>query len=813
MQKILRWVGIIVLTPILLLIGTLTVVSLLGITVNLEKIRPLVEQTVSAAIDRKVAITGSVKLLPTLSPRLEVQGLRIDNPENWGTSDFVAVKVLRMQVGLMDLLQKKISIHEITAEGVSVYLESRKNDINNWSFTSSVEESSTREKKTGAMVFMAVDEVSLKRIEVIYKDRVLDKTIRFHLEELAGEAAVGRPLVFSGKGKLQEQSYSFDFDAGALNSFRPEQQPWPLALSGTIAGTPFSAKGDVGYKDTEKQLSLEVSVGTVDVGGVLDWFNIAENVRASTEELSLSLQLSGESLHELLGQSSFDFTLKGGNLDLSDPESSSGLIIGNLDGNIGATPGSPIAIGLNGVIDTTPVKISLQGLPLVQYVEDPGELPVRIAFEAAGAELGFNGAVDLPVDSGTFNLAMTLKGQQLDSLNEFLNIDLPPFGPYSLSTQFVASETGYDLSNLEIQLGNSDLTGSMSFNESDEKPDVTIQLVSKVLQLDDFELGEWQPDGKKDPGKNENKTKGQPAEGKSTKITAVPSFLSPESLSRFNGTLSIEMAQVLSGNDTLGKGELKTILQDGRFSIAPLHLDLAAGTAMLEFSFYPSAEETEIHLETTVKNLDVGIFARRAKPESTMGGTLSLDIELDSTVPELRYLMAHGKGHFDLAFVPVNLDARLMDLWAVNLLSAIASKVDGEKTSVINCLVASFGMEDGLMSERTLFLDTTHMSVEVEANIDFKTEEFKVKAAPKAKRPEFFSLATPINVKGSFEEFGVAINKLRLTTSLASFVTSPLHVPLRRLFSGEIPKDGEEACRIAWENRNVPKPAVIGAGD
>ncbi len=140
---------------------------------------------------------------------------------------------------------------------------------------------------------------------------------------------------------------------------------------------------------------------------MLDWFNIAENVRASTEELSLSLQLSGESLHELLGQSSFDFTLKGGNLDLSDPESSSGLIIGNLDGNIGATPGSPIAIGLNGVIDTTPVKISLQGLPLVQYVEDPGELPVRIAFEAAGAELGFNGAVDLPVDSGTFNLAMT----------------------------------------------------------------------------------------------------------------------------------------------------------------------------------------------------------------------------------------------------------------------------------------------------------------------------------------------------------------------------------------------------------------------
>jgi len=32
-------------------------------------------------------------------------------------------------------------------------------------------------------------------------------------------------------------------------------------------------------------------------------------------------------------------------------------------------------------------------------------------------------------------------------------------------------------------------------------------LVSKVLQLDDFELGEWQPDGKKIPGKMKTKRK------------------------------------------------------------------------------------------------------------------------------------------------------------------------------------------------------------------------------------------------------------------------------------------------------------------
>jgi hypothetical protein len=37
----------------------------------------------------------------------------------------------------------------------------------------------------------------------------------------------------------------------------------------------------------------------------------------------------------------------------------------------------------------------------------------------------------------------------------------------------------------------------------------------------------------------------------------------------------------------------------------------------------------------------------------------------------------------------------------------------------------------------------------------------------------------------------------RLTGSLISFITSPVHVPIRRIFVDEIPEDGQEACREA----------------
>ena len=105
------------------------------------------------------------------------------------------------------------------------------------------------------------------------------------------------------------------------------------------------------------------------------------------------------------------------------------------------------------------------------------------------------------------------------------------------------------------------------------------------------------------------------------------------------------------------------------------------------------------------------------------------------------------------------------------------------------------------MQDRIIYMDTTRMSVEGEATINFKTRMLDLRATPSAKRPELFSLATPIKVSGRFDNFGVGINMVRLTGTVASFITSPVHVPLRRLFSQEIPADGREACLAAWKKR------------
>ena len=56
-----------------------------------------------------------------------------------------------------------------------------------------------------------------------------------------------------------------------------------------------------------------------------------------------------------------------------------------------------------------------------------------------------------------------------------------------------------------------------------------------------------------------------------------------------------------------------------------------------------------------------------------------------------------------------------------------------------------------------------------------------------------------MGVKGHFDDFKIAINPLGLTTTVISFITSPLHVPVRRLFKKGLPEDGLEACKEMWD--------------
>ncbi len=117
--------------------------------------------------------------------------------------------------------------------------------------------------------------------------------------------------------------------------------------------------------------------------------------------------------------------------------------------------------------------------------------------------------------------------------------------------------------------------------------------------------------------------------------------------------------------------------------------------------------------------------------------------------------------------------AGVIDLWAVNLIAAIISNADKDQ-SQINCAVGRWTVKDGLLTS------------------------------------EFFNLATPLRVRGDFADIDLGVKRGSLLFTALDFITSPIHVPVRRVVSENIPRNGEDACSVTLGPDNHTEITVSG---
>jgi hypothetical protein len=138
--------------------------------------------------------------------------------------------------------------------------------------------------------------------------------------------------------------------------------------------------------------------------------------------------------------------------------------------------------------------------------------------------------------------------------------------------------------------------------------------------------------------------------------------------------------------------------------------------------------------------------------------------------------------------------AEMVDLWAVNLFVALLPTIDPKNQSKVNCAIGRFTLTDGKLNQRQLVIDTTKVRVTGNTDIDLAKETLHMRLQPQAKTAQFLSLATPIEVNGSFDKFSIGPNAGDVLETVVRFATSVVWVPIKRLFSEKVPEDGADVC-------------------
>ncbi len=579
-----------------------------------------------------------------------------------------------------------------------------------------------------------------------------------------------------------------------IRNGRVEEAPLRAALAGAV----IEGNASTDLRGEVPSIDLALLSKDLDVGGLLAQLGVAEGLEMTAGRFDMELALRGATARSMMKASSFSSTITDGLLTLRDPNTQGSLDIEVPEGRIEAPVDRPIALTLDGRIQETPIAITIETDSLASFAEPKDKLGATLNAKILNAELTFSGSAPLPVDKQNLDFALDITGDRFSDFNQLLDVSLPSWGPYKLAGAFGSQNTGYYIKDLELGVGSSALTGALDLDTTGAKPRLTASFTAPSVQLDDFR----DPDrGEADAKVAEAETSSETAEAEAGTVSETDEsgrkLLSPEVLGSLDGTLAVSVEQVSSGQDALGSGVLKAELKDGRFAVEPLTLEVPGGKVDIGFAVEPSESDVALEARAAIDRLDYGLLARRIDPESDTGGRISVDVDLKTRGKSLSEIMGGANGHINFAVWPKDLEAGIFDLWAVNLFTAIMPSLDSE-ASVVNCLVARFTLEDGIMRPDALLIDSSRIQASGDGKIDFVNNTIDFGASPRSKRPQLFSAQTPIAVKGRLEDFQVGLPRGALAGTVVRMITSPVVVPFQWVFTSNEPPDGKIACAKAW---------------
>jgi uncharacterized protein involved in outer membrane biogenesis len=571
----------------------------------------------------------------------------------------------------------------------------------------------------------------------------------------------------------------------------------PLALS--IEGVPLHGAVAADLAADVPRMQLWLQGRDVDIARWLRALGFGTNIEASAAALDLYADVRDTTVGRALDASSLLMNIGQGRLVVRDRNTKAAFRLRVESGEIRADPGEPVRVALDGRIFRAPITLQVATGTLRQFVAAK-RVPIDLLMTGGGARLTVGGELTPRTDAPEVDLVVGLTGATFADLRPLLRTALPPWGPYGGAARLRISKWGYEVNDLRFAVGESVLEGRGALNTARQpKPLLDLALAASSIQLDDFPLSDWSPFDAGAAAAEAAVTKSlaqQLQEGADAAGAQVQALLDPELLAAHDANLALEVREVRSGRDRLGRGEARAKVAGGALEVEPVVVEMEGGAARLAGSYRPRGEEVETRARIDVKRFDYGVIARRLRPGTDIAGTFSLDLDVTGRSPRLAGAVARGSGHIDFSVWPERLHAGVFDLWATNVFLALLPALKADVTTV-NCAIGEFDLKEGVLTSRRLLIDTTNTRAEGSALVNLPGNAIEARLVPQAKVPQFFALATPVEVTGTLDDFGVRVRPADVFATAARWATSLVVVPIRKLTETPPPADGRDVCSPA----------------
>jgi hypothetical protein len=551
------------------------------------------------------------------------------------------------------------------------------------------------------------------------------------------------------------------------------------------------------FREQQGSVLLDFELLNVDVGGLLSTMGLADGLDAHAERLDLRVEAAGHSLAELISEADVNAVIDAltWRFEAGPDRLQQELALDRL--MLTTSRGDPLQWDAAGSINDFPIKAWMSTPSLKALFNDQQDLPLKFVMGIRDEVVMLDGILGRPTPQGR-QASLTLSGARMDHADAEFAALASPLADFRLRGDFTVRPGELGVRNFQVEIGSSRAQGEASLRYVRPLYMLEARLNSAYLETDDLVSV---AEDLRDSARTLNAMENEEAVDLKTRggLTVLLGQQLENLVEKLHFDIGLGIGEFRSAGTLLGALDLHGQLN--REGLV-LELDTRHDRSSISLNYQSLLRQgrAENRFDLDIERLDYGGLLRLFNPDAQADGELHADIELVSSASQPGQGLDQMEGYFDLVAFPENVGAGFLDLWASNLVLALlpTGKDSGKQ---MNCMVARFEIENGVMKSRNTFLDSTDVIVRARGEIDLVKRELHLLVAPQAKTERFFSVSTPIEVTGPFDDFSVGVAPGGFLTTMIRWYYGLIYVPWKWLTGERFPKDGIATCYRAmdWE--------------
>lgn len=438
----------------------------------------------------------------------------------------------------------------------------------------------------------------------------------------------------------------------------------------------------------------------------------------------------------------------------------------DLEGDIATARGDaagsdPMNMALQGTLEGKPLRFAASGGSIRSLRTRDVPWPVEIDVGYGKTSFKAKGAVLEPLDLKGLNLTVTLEGPTLAQTFPLFRTPLPDTPPYSVNGKLGYKDKVWHLNDFKGTIGDSDVSGSLALDQTQEKPAVEGTLVSRVLDLDDLAgLIGLDPD----PEESANPEQKQEKQRRAQQDRLLPDTpVAAPRLKAMNMDIRFEGRKVIAPRLPIEQLQFRIRIVDSRAEANPLEFKIEGGgrvsgeAALNVRDARPSADA-----DLSFEEVDLKPFFKNTRFVQEMGGSFSGHLYILGVGDSLNAMLASARGGGSVVMRGGSISGLMVEAIGLDAAEALSMVVTEDARVGIRCGRLDVDIEQGKASVTRFLLDTTDSLLVAQGSADLGQEMLDVQVEARAKDFSLIDLGAPVRVTGTFTEPDIAIGGIDL---------------------------------------------------